>query len=83
MNRCPPRCEGCRTIRKEQASQKKVEAKAVNICRSGPPPEHVEDLEEDETPLQICEVEYEPGDRLFMTRILTEPVREPLRGDHS
>jgi len=32
MNQCPPRCEGCRVIQKEQASRKKVEAKAVNIC---------------------------------------------------
>jgi len=39
----------------------------------------VKDSEEDETPLQICEVEYEPGDRLFMTRILSEPAVENLR----
>jgi len=32
----------------------------------------------DETPLRICEVEYEPGDRLFMTRILSEPAAENL-----
>jgi len=32
MNQCPPQCEGCHAIRKEQALQKKVEAKAVNIC---------------------------------------------------
>jgi len=56
-----------------------VEAKAVNICQSRPPPEHVEDSEEDETPLQMCEVEYEPGDRLFMTRILLELAIENLR----
>jgi len=38
----------------------------------------VEDSEEDKTPLWICEVEYEPGDRLFITRILTEPTIEDL-----
>jgi len=32
----------------------------------------VEDLEEDETPVQTCEVEYEQGDRLFVIRILLE-----------
>jgi len=79
MNRCPPRCEGCHAIRKEQVLRKKVEAKAVNICRSGLSPEHVEDSEEGETPLRICKVEYEPGDRLFMTRILSEPAAENLR----
>jgi len=79
MNRCPPRCEGCHTMRKERASQRKMEAKAINICRSGPPPEYAEDLEEDEIPLWICEVEYEQGDRLFMTRLLPEPAAEDLR----
>jgi len=79
MNKCPPRCEGCRAIRKERASQRKVEARAVNVCQSGPPLEYMEDLEEDETPLRICEVEYEQGDRLFMTRILPESAVEDLR----
>jgi len=51
-----------------------MEAKAINICQSRPSSEHVEDSEEDETPLQICEVKYKPGDRLFMTRILSEPA---------
>jgi len=55
-----------------------MEAKAVNVCRSGPPLEYVEDLEEDENPLRICEVEYEQGDRLFITRILLEPAAEDL-----
>jgi len=50
-------------IQKEQASWKKMKAKAVNICQSGPSPEYAEDSEEDKTPLQICEVEYEQGDR--------------------
>jgi len=39
----------------------------------------VEDSKEDKTPLQICGVEYEQGDRLFVTRILLEPVAEDLR----
>jgi len=78
MNRCPPRCEGCRAIQKERASQRKMEARAVNVCRSGPSPEYAEDSEEDETSFQICEVEYEQGNRLFMTRILPEPAVEDL-----
>jgi len=79
MNRCPLRCKGCCAIQKEQASQRKIEVRAVNVCRSGPSLEYVEDLEEDETSLRICEVEYEQGDRLFMTRILSEPVVKDLR----
>jgi len=39
----------------------------------------VEDSEEDKTPLWICEVEYEPGDRLFVTRILLESAAKDLR----
>jgi len=79
MNRCPPWYEGCRAIRKERASRRKVEARAINVCQSGPPPEYAEDSEENETPLQICEVEYEQGDRLFMMRILPEPAAKDLR----
>jgi len=32
-------------------SQKRMETKALNVCRSGPPLEYVEDSEEDETPV--------------------------------
>jgi len=78
MNRCPPQYEGCHTIRKERASQRKMEARAINVCRSRPSPEYAEDSEEDKTPLWICEVEYEQGDRLFMMRILPEPAVEDL-----
>ena len=39
----------------------------------------MEDSEENETPLWICEVEYEPGNRLFVTRILLEPAAKDLR----
>jgi len=60
-------------------SWRKTEVRAVNVCRSRPPPEYAEDSEEDETPLQIHGVEYEQGDRLFVTRILSEPVAEDLR----
>jgi len=38
----------------------------------------MEDSEEDKMSLQICEVRYEPGDQLFMTRILAEPAIEDL-----
>jgi len=79
MNRCPPRCEGCRVIRKEQASQKRMETRALNVCRSGSLPEHVEDSEEDEILVQTGEIKYEQGDRLFITRILLEPTAEDLR----
>jgi len=66
-------------IQKEQASQKRIETRALNICWSGPLPEHAEDSEENETPIQTGEIEYEQEDRLFMTRILPEPTVEELR----
>jgi len=65
-------------IRKEQASQKWMETRALNICWSRPLPEHAEDSEEDETPIQTQEAEYEQENRLFMTRILLEPTVEDL-----
>jgi len=79
MNRCPPRCEGCRVIQKKQASWKRMETRALNVCWSGPCPEYAEDSEEDEAPVRTRAAEYEPGDRLFMTRILPDSTREDLR----
>jgi len=55
-----------------------MEARAVNICQSGLFSEYVENSEGNETSLQICEVEYETEDRLFMTRLLPEPTAEDL-----
>jgi len=78
MNRCPPRCEECYVIQKEQASQKRMETRALDICWSGSCPEYVEDLEEDEAPVRTQEAEYEPGDQLFITRILPDSTREDL-----
>jgi len=51
MNRCSPQCKECHAIHKEQASRRKTEARAVNVCQSGSPPEYIEDSEEDENPL--------------------------------
>jgi len=66
-------------IQKEQALQKRIETRALNVCRSGPSPEYAEDSEEDKAPVQTREAEYEPGDRLFMTRILPDATVEDLR----
>jgi len=78
MNQCPLRCEGCHVIQKEQASQKRMETRALNVCRSRPSPEYVEDSEEDEAPVRTREAEYKPEDRLFMTRILPDSTTEDL-----
>jgi len=78
MNQCPPRCEGCCVIQKEQASWKRMETRALNICRSGPSPEYAEDSEEDKAPVWTRKAEYEPGDQLFMTRILPDATAEDL-----
>jgi len=79
MNRCPPRCKGCRVIQKEQALQKRMETRALNVCRSRPSPEYAEDSEEDEAPVRTWEAEYKSGDRLFMTRILPDSTVKDLR----
>jgi len=79
MNRCPPRCEGCCVIQKEQVLWKRMETRALNVCRSRPSPEYAEDSEEDKAPVWTREAEYEPGNRLFMTRILPDSTMEDLR----
>jgi len=65
-------------IQKEQVLWKRMETRALNVCWSGPFLEHAEDLEENETPVQTREAEYEQGDQLFMTQILPEPTAEDL-----
>ena len=52
MNRCSPQCEGCHVIRKEQASRKRMETRALNVCQSRPSLEYAKDSEKDETPIQ-------------------------------
>jgi len=47
MNRCSPRYKGCCVIQKEQALQKRIETRALNVCWSGPSLEYAEDSEED------------------------------------
>jgi len=55
-----------------------METRVLNVCRSGPSPEYVEDSKEDEAPIQTREAEYEPEDQLFMTRILLDSTAEDL-----
>jgi len=66
-------------IQKEQALQKRIETRALNVCQSEPPPEYAENSEEDKIPVWTHKAEYEQGDRLFMTRILSESTAEDLR----
>jgi len=65
-------------IRKEQASQKRIETRALNVCWSGPFLEYAQDSEENKAPVQTREAQYEPGDQLFMTKILPDSTAEDL-----
>jgi len=56
-----------------------METKALNVCQSRPSLEYAEDSEADEAPVRTREAEYEPGDQLFMTRILLDSTAEDLR----
>jgi len=56
-----------------------METRALNVCQSGLSSEYAEDLEEDKASVQTCKAEYEPGDWLFMTRILLDSTVEDLR----
>jgi len=55
-----------------------METRALNVCWSGPSLEYAKDSEEDKAPIRTCEAEYEPGDRLFITRILPDFTAEDL-----
>ena len=55
-----------------------METRALNVCWSGPSLEYTQDSEEDKAPVQTREAQYEPGDQLFMTRILPDSTAEDL-----
>jgi len=48
-------------IQKEQALQKRMETRALNVCRSGPCPEYAEDSEEDEAPFGLGKLNTSQG----------------------
>jgi len=82
MTRCPLRCEGGRAQRKEQTRKKRTELRALRSCRDGPTPLLQKELEMgelEETTLQPCTPDWEPGDRLFLTRLLPELTQTDLR----
>ena len=56
-----------------------METRALNVYWSRPSLEYAKDSKEDEAPIRTREAEYEPGDRLFMTRILLDSTMEDLR----
>jgi len=82
MTRCLLRCEGGRALRKEQTRQKRTELRALRSCRDGPTPLLQEELEmeelEETTPRPYAP-DWEPGDRLFLMRLLPELTQTDLR----
>jgi len=75
MTCCLLRCEGRRTLRKEQIHQKRTELRALRSCRDGPTPllqEEPEAEELEEMFPQPYVPDWEPGDRLFLTRLFPE-----------
>jgi len=79
MTRCPLRCEGGRTLRKEQTCQKRIELQALQSCRDGPTPLPQEESESEEEPPPMHHPSWELRDQLFLTRLLPEPNQVDLR----
>jgi len=72
------RCEGGRTLRKEQTCQKRIKLRALQSCHDGPTPLLQEELEPEEEPPQTHHPSWELGDQLFLTRLLPEPDQVDL-----
>jgi len=62
MTCCPLRCEGGRTLQKEQTCQKRIELQALRSCHDGPTPLLQEELEPEEEPPQMHHLSWELGD---------------------
>ena len=73
MTHCPLRCEGGRTLQKEQTRQKRIELRALWSCCDRPTPLLQEKLEPEKEPPQMHYSSWELEDRLFLTRLLPEP----------
>ena len=69
MTHCPLRCEGGRTLWKEQIHQKRTELRALQLCCDGPK----------ETPLQMCSPDWGLRDRMFLIRIFLELTEVDLQ----
>jgi hypothetical protein len=78
MSRCPSKCAHCLQLQREERRAAKVSAARINLCRVGPRPSWVEELDDDEEDEYIqadldmkmpdlADVELEEGDRLFAT----------------
>jgi len=81
ITRCPLRCEGGRALQKEQTCQKRTKLRALRSCRDGPTPllqEELELKELEETPPQPNASDWEPGDQLFLMRLLLELTQTDL-----
>jgi len=48
-------------------------------CHDGPTPLFQEELDLEEIPLQMYHPDWEPGDQLFLTRLLPELAQVDLR----
>jgi len=82
MTCCLLQCEGGHALRKEQTRQKRTELRALRSCRDRPTPllqEELELEEPEETPPQLYVPNWEPGDWLFLTRLLPEPSQTDFR----
>jgi len=71
-------CEEGHALQKKQTCQKRVELRALRLCRDRPIPLFQEELELEELPPQTYYPSWEPGDRLFLTRLLPEPAQVNL-----
>jgi len=81
MTHCPLWCEGERILWKEQTHQKRTELRALWSCQDRLTPLLQKELELEElekTPLQPYAPNWEPGDQLFLTRLLPELTQTNL-----
>jgi len=76
---CPLWYEGGRALRKEQTRQKRTELRALQTYQDRPTPLLQEELELEEMLSQMYSPDWEPGDQLFLTRLLPELTQTDLQ----
>jgi len=79
MTHCPLQCKGGRALQKEQTRQKRIELRALQSCHDGPTPLFQEELDLEDTPPPTYCPDWEPRDRLFLTRVFPELTQADLQ----
>jgi len=76
---CPPQCERCYTLWREQTLKKRQEVYTLQHCWTGPSSLLNEEEKKLEVPYGTDRQDWESRDQLFITRLFPELSKEAIQ----